>query len=101
LFDYVIEKDYLDEAEATYYMMQILEGLAYVHKKSIVHLDMKVQRGAESGEWLCGANTKHIVSELQRLVLLQHQVSPSIGEGEGSEGKEKGVKSADLGVANW
>jgi len=45
-------------------------------------------------------NTKHIVSELQRLVLLQHQVSPSIGEGEGSEGKEKGVKSADLGVAN-
>ena len=49
MFDYVIEKDYLDEAEATYYMKQILEGLAYVHKKSIVHLDMKVQRGAESG----------------------------------------------------
>ena len=42
LFDYVIEKDYLDEAEATYYMKQILAGLAYVHKKNIVHLDLKV-----------------------------------------------------------
>jgi len=49
--------------------------------------------------WWC--NTKHIVaivSELQPLVLLQHQVRPSMGEG--SEGKEKGVKSADLVVAD-
>ena len=42
LFDYVIEKDYLDEAEAVYYMTQILEGLDYMHKKNIVHLDLKV-----------------------------------------------------------
>lgn len=41
LFDYVIEKDYLDEAEAVYYMTQILEGLDYMHKKNIVHLDLK------------------------------------------------------------
>ena len=39
----MIEKDYLDEAEATYYMKQILEGLDYMHAKNIVHLDLKVR----------------------------------------------------------
>ncbi len=43
LFDYVIAKEYLDENEAVYYMRQILDGLSYLHKKCIVHLDLKVQ----------------------------------------------------------
>ena len=61
LFDYVIQKDYLDEAEATYYMKQILAGLAYVHKKSIVHLDLKVVWNGSLGvnvEWEPGVNVE-------------------------------------------
>ena len=42
LFDYVVEKDFLEEAEAVYYMKQILEGLDFCHKLNIVHLDLKV-----------------------------------------------------------
>ena len=42
LFDYVIAKDYLQENEGSYYMKQILEGLAFCHMKNIVHLDLKV-----------------------------------------------------------
>ena len=42
LFDYVIAKDYLQESEGSYYMKQILEGLAFCHAKNIVHLDLKV-----------------------------------------------------------
>lgn len=41
LFDYVIAKDYLQESEGSYYMKQILEGLAFCHAKNIVHLDLK------------------------------------------------------------
>ena len=42
LFDYVVEKDFLEESEAVYYMKQILEGLDFCHKRNIVHLDLKV-----------------------------------------------------------
>ena len=42
MFDYVIAKDYLQESEGSYYMKQILEGLAFCHAKNIVHLDLKV-----------------------------------------------------------
>ena len=42
LFDYVLEKEYLNEKEASYYMRQILSAIDYFHKKNIVHLDLKV-----------------------------------------------------------
>ena len=43
LFDYLTQKDFLDEVEATQYMKQILEGMEYVHSRNIVHLDLKVK----------------------------------------------------------
>lgn len=50
LFDYLTQKDFLDEGEATNYMKQILEGMEYVHSKEIVHLDLKV-RNARVHDW--------------------------------------------------
>lgn len=44
LFDYLTQKDFLDEVEATNYMKQILDGLRYVHEQKIVHMDLKVRR---------------------------------------------------------
>ena len=41
-FDYIIEKDYLDEMEAIHYIKQMLDALGYLHGKSIIHLDLKV-----------------------------------------------------------
>jgi len=42
LFDYVVEKEYLDEKEAGIYMKQLLSAVDFFHKKGIVHLDLKV-----------------------------------------------------------
>ena len=42
LFEKIIAKEYLTEKEAVCYLRQLLEGLAYMHSKSIVHLDIKV-----------------------------------------------------------
>ena len=42
LFERVAENDCLTEKEAAYYMHQLLQGLQHMHRKSIVHLDLKV-----------------------------------------------------------
>lgn len=44
LFDYVTTKEYLVEAEAIVFLKQIMDGLEYLHSKSICHLDLKVIR---------------------------------------------------------
>lgn len=43
LFDYLSEKDYLEEREARFYMKQLLEAIAYFHENKIIHLDLKVR----------------------------------------------------------
>ncbi len=49
LFEYVVEKDYLDEKEATIYTTQLLSAINYFHQKKIVHLDLKVCPLTSSG----------------------------------------------------
>ena len=66
LFDYVIAKDYLQESEGSYYMKQILEGLAFCHSKSIVHLDLKV----ELCVCVCVCVCVHVY--IRSLCILQH-----------------------------
>lgn len=41
LFEKLIEEDYISEGIATLYMKQLLDGLAYMHSKNILHLDLK------------------------------------------------------------
>ena len=41
LFEKLVQEDYMSEGIATLYMNQLLDGLAYMHGKSILHLDLK------------------------------------------------------------
>ena len=41
-FDYILEKDYLDEMEAIHYVKQMLDAVGYLHGKNIIHLYLKV-----------------------------------------------------------
>lgn len=41
LFEKLVEEDYISEGIATLYMSQLLDGLAYMHGKKILHLDLK------------------------------------------------------------
>ncbi|XP_048590455.1 striated muscle preferentially expressed protein kinase-like isoform X3 [Nematostella vectensis] len=41
LFERVVDEDCLTEKEAAYYMHQLLQGIEHVHKKNVLHLDLK------------------------------------------------------------
>lgn len=41
LFDYIVKRKRLDEAEAIKFMQQIIAGVEYIHKNGIVHRDLK------------------------------------------------------------
>ena len=42
LFDYITEKDYLEEQEAVNYIRNILQAVKYLHDNNVCHLDIKV-----------------------------------------------------------
>ena len=42
LFEYLASREKVDEATATMFLRQVLEGLRHLHEKNIVHLDLKV-----------------------------------------------------------
>ena len=42
LFEKIVEEDNLTEKQVVYYMKQLLYGLQHIHKKNMVHLDLKV-----------------------------------------------------------
>ena len=41
LFNYIVERQKLDEDEASYFFYQLINGLDYIHHKNIVHRDLK------------------------------------------------------------
>ena len=43
LFHYLAARDRVNEDEAVEFLLQILEGVKHMHKKNIVHLDLKVR----------------------------------------------------------
>ena len=42
LFDYITEKDFLEEQEAIMYIRNILQAVKYLHDNKVCHLDIKV-----------------------------------------------------------
>ena len=44
LFEYLASREKVDEATATMFLRQVLEGVCHLHQKNIVHLDLKVSR---------------------------------------------------------
>ena len=42
LFDYLLERDKVGEAEAIVILLQILEGTKHLHDRNILHMDLKV-----------------------------------------------------------
>lgn len=56
LFDYVTQKDYLEEQEAATYVRYILQASKYLHDNNICHLDIKVKS-------TCGIQALHSLYE--------------------------------------
>jgi len=48
LFEYLARREKVNEATATGFLRQVLQGLRHIHQKNIVHLDLKVS-GFSSG----------------------------------------------------
>ena len=43
LFQKIVDEDNLNEADAARYLIQVLQGVRHMHRKNIVHLDLKVR----------------------------------------------------------
>jgi len=41
LFDYIVEKERLDESEASIFFYQLINALEYIHSKGVAHRDLK------------------------------------------------------------
>ena len=41
LFNYIVDRQKLDEEESSYFFYQLINGLNYIHHKNIVHRDLK------------------------------------------------------------
>jgi 5'-AMP-activated protein kinase catalytic alpha subunit len=41
LFDYIVQKKRLNDNEASFFLVQMIKGLEYIHKNNIVHRDLK------------------------------------------------------------
>ena len=41
LFNYIVEKQHLEEDEASLFYYQLINGLEYIHSKGIAHRDLK------------------------------------------------------------
>ena len=54
LFDFISEREWLTEEEASYFVKQILLGIKHMHSKGVAHLDLKPEnvmlKGANSHE---------------------------------------------------
>lgn len=61
LFDFIAEKENLTETEAIEFMKQILEGVHYMHQKSVGHFDLKVGRKPRSMQ-----NSNYIVRKVNQ-----------------------------------
>ena len=53
LFDYIVEKDKLDEQEARQFFREICGAVAYMHSKGFAHRDLKPENILiDEGKWV-------------------------------------------------